>query len=181
MKSTRYPIDEFRTVLGGQPTPFCFYSVSRVSRNCKTRTKQIKSAFPGLSHRTCLARSRSTLTTGRVKNCFCEFCCKKTWRWLATQHHAKLVYKRVSGTLRETFAILTWLLAACYARVFTHSSISLSLSFINNASPTTFVLASLVREQKNREKKKENERRDTGTQTDSVKIPLVSFPYGLVK
>ena len=34
------PIDEFRMVLGGQPTPFCFYPVSRVTRNFETRRHQ---------------------------------------------------------------------------------------------------------------------------------------------
>ena len=33
-------IDEFRMVLGGQPTPFCFYPVSRVTRNYETRRHQ---------------------------------------------------------------------------------------------------------------------------------------------
>ena len=34
------PIDEFCMVLGGQPTPFCFYPLSRVTRNCETRRHQ---------------------------------------------------------------------------------------------------------------------------------------------
>ena len=37
---SRVSIDEFRVVLGGQPTPFCFYPLSRVTRNCKTGRHQ---------------------------------------------------------------------------------------------------------------------------------------------
>ena len=36
----RRDIDEHRMVLGGQPTPFCFYPLSRVTRNCETRRHQ---------------------------------------------------------------------------------------------------------------------------------------------
>ena len=35
-----FTIDEFGTVLGGQPMPFCFYPLSMVTRNCKTRRHQ---------------------------------------------------------------------------------------------------------------------------------------------
>ena len=59
-------VDEFRMVLGGQPTPFCFYPVSRVTRNYETRRhNSFKYSAPNksnlfflLSHRMCLARSR---------------------------------------------------------------------------------------------------------------------------
>ena len=84
--------DDFHVVSGGQPTPFCFCPLSRVTRNCGTRrdqqlrlwrTKQIKP----LPRRTCFTRSDDQ----QGKNAFREFCCKKKkWRWLATQDHAKL-------------------------------------------------------------------------------------------
>ena len=36
--------DEFHTVLGGQPTPFCFNPVSRATRNCEIhRHQQLRS------------------------------------------------------------------------------------------------------------------------------------------
>ena len=68
-------IDEFRMVLGGQATPFCFYPFSRVTRNCEThqhlqlqiqRTKHIKPDFPSILSDVLRTISLS-LTSGRVK------------------------------------------------------------------------------------------------------------------
>ena len=51
----RYRIDEIRMVLGGQPTPFCFDPLSKVTQNRETRphqqfrlyrTQQIQPDFP---------------------------------------------------------------------------------------------------------------------------------------
>ena len=78
-------IDEFRMVLGGQPTPFCFYPLSRVTRNCKTirheqlqiqRTKQIKPDFPSTPSEV-LRTITLSLTTGRVKHCFSRILLQK--------------------------------------------------------------------------------------------------------
>ena len=92
-----FAIVEFCMILGGQPMPFCFYPLSKVTRNCKTsqqpqlwiwHTKQIKLDFP--STPSGVFRTISLwLTTGREKMAFRDFCCKKRiWRWLATQDHA---------------------------------------------------------------------------------------------
>ena len=59
-----------------------------------------------------------SLTTGRVKIAFHEFCCKKTWRWLATEDHAKLapgkwshLAKVQNGLPPISFFVRTWQVA----------------------------------------------------------------------
>ena len=51
-------IDKFHTVLGGQPTPFCFLPIVRVTRNCKTRKHQQLRTY---------SKGQTTLS---IKSCF---------------------------------------------------------------------------------------------------------------
>ena len=83
--------------LGGQPTPFCFHTLSRVTRNCQTRpsgTNSFECNAPNKwnlislpPHRTCFARSRNRWRPAGKKWLFAVV--KKKKRRMALSDHPR--------------------------------------------------------------------------------------------
>ena len=136
-------------VLGGQLTPFCFYPLSSVTRNCETHWHQqlrihrapnkVKPDFP--SNRSDVFRTISfSLTTSREKKRLCRKTRlfansveKKTWRWLATQNHGGKKTLQEIKALREFCCEKTWRWLATQ----NHANTSIHLHQCKNSNNVT--------------------------------------------
>ena len=96
-------IDKFHTVLSGQPTPFCFLPIVRVTRNCKTRKHQQLRTY---------SKGQTTLS---IKPCFRTVSWKSSrqlsWKF---SHSVRLIWHS-EGCRKMRFVVSSFF--SCAARL----------------------------------------------------------------